>query len=77
MNAHRLFGEGVIRPIPRRRAAEAPSQGFMVCPPALMGRVGGAEWALGTQELYRLAYEQAKACLAPAWHIQSLLASAN
>ena len=34
-------------------------------------------WGLGMEEIYRLAYEQARACAAPAWHLQSLLSAAN
>ena len=29
------------------------------------------------QELYRLAYMQAKACVAPPWHLQNLLSAVN
>jgi|GEM_PF-2292923 len=77
MNAHRLFGEGEIRSVPRPRAADVSLQGFMVCPPALMARVGGLDLTMWTQDLYRLAHEQARARLAPAWHLQSLMASPN
>lgn len=80
MTAQRIFGEGEIGSIPRSRAAatEISVQGFMVCPTSLMvGRFGEMGFNLGVQELYRLAYEQAKACVAPPWHLQSLLSSAN
>ena len=81
MTAHRYFGEGEIRSIPRSRATatESTVQGFMACPPPLMmGRFGDMGFfSMGAQELYRLAYEQAKACVAPPWHLQSLLSGTN
>lgn len=85
MTGPRFFGEGEIGSIPRSRATvsttatEMSVQGFMACPPALMvGRIGELGFLnVATQELYRLAYEQAKACVAPPWHLQSLLASTN
>jgi hypothetical protein len=42
-----------------------------------MARFGETGFGLGVQELYRLAYEQAKACVAPPWHLQSLLSGTN
>ncbi|SIO27890.1 hypothetical protein SAMN05444166_3432 [Singulisphaera sp. GP187] len=83
MIAQRYFGEGEIGSIPRSRATGTATaisvQGFMACPPALMmGRFGEADvFSMGVQELYRLAYEQAKACVAPPWHLQSLLSGTN
>lgn len=77
MIAHRYFGEGEIRSIPRSRAAAVSVQGFMVCPPPLMAQFGASGFGLGTQEVYRLAYEQAKACVAPPWHLQSLVSATN
>jgi hypothetical protein len=77
MNAHRFFGEGEIRSIPRSRTADVSVQGFVVCPRPLMARFGETGFGLGVQEIYRLAYEQAKACVAPPWHLQSLLSGTN
>ncbi|WP_237722718.1 hypothetical protein [Singulisphaera acidiphila] len=51
----------------------------MACSPLMMmGRFGEPGFfSMGAQELYRLAYEQAKACVAPPWHLQSLLSGTN
>ncbi|AGA31235.1 hypothetical protein Sinac_7187 [Singulisphaera acidiphila DSM 18658] len=81
MTAPRFFGEGEIGSIPRSRATatEISVQGFMACSPLMMmGRFGEPGFfSMGAQELYRLAYEQAKACVAPPWHLQSLLSGTN
>ena len=53
------------------------TQGFMVCPCLPITGFSDPVYLLGAQEIYRLAYERAKACAAPPWHLQSLLSGVN
>jgi hypothetical protein len=67
MRAQGFFGEGEIVAPPRAVALvlAMPATGFVLCPPALMA----AFWAdRGVHEIYRLAYEQARAALRPSWY---------
>ena len=60
------------RPESSRR--RLPATGFILCPPALMP----AFWAhRGVQEIYRLAYEQARAAHRPSGYERLLRASCN
>jgi len=77
MKAHQFFGEGEIRSIPRSQGEPVSTQGFVVCPCSLMTGFSDPVYLLGAQELYRLAYERARACAAPPWHLQSLLSGVN
>ncbi len=73
MSAPRLFGEGEIATYPRRTAApQFSTEGFIMCPLPLRPQSGG--WM---EEVYRLAYEQAKACVLPPWHERNLFTCMN
>jgi hypothetical protein len=74
MQPHPVLGDGVILSQPRPSGAFSAA-GFAVCPAPLRPWVGMPDgWV---QEVYRLAYEQARAALLPPWHERSLLASPN
>ena len=74
MQVRGFFGEGEIIAPPRVIAPALPATGFILCPPALMP----AFWAhRGVQEIYRLAYEQARAAHRPSGYERLLRASCN
>ena len=77
MKAHQFFGEGEIGVIPRSPSAAVATRGFVVFPCSLMTNANDPVFLMGAQEVYRLAYERAKACAAPPWHLRSLLAGVN
>lgn len=75
MMAHRFFGEGEIAPLPRPELPAPSATAFVLCPvPMMMGAEGPWCWA---NELYRIAYEQARAAVSPPWHLRMLLACPN
>jgi hypothetical protein len=65
MQVRGIFGEGEIITPPRVDARALLAVGFVVCPVAFqhLFQPGGA-----AQELYRLAYEQARAALDLSWY---------
>jgi hypothetical protein len=74
MRRGRLFGEGEIWPLPRPATPAYSAAGFVACPAALQAKVGASGWV---QDLYRLAYEQARAEVGPSWYERSRWASVN
>jgi hypothetical protein len=76
MNVLSSFGEGQIIVPPQNDAPAFPATGiaFILCPLPLPFAAWGHPGAL---EIYRLAYEQARAALRPSWYEQLLRASRN
>ena len=75
MHFNRLSGDGVFLNPPRSTEATPTIGAFVVLPgslPCCFGRPTG-----GVDDLYRLAYQQARAALAPPWHERQWLASSN
>jgi hypothetical protein len=65
MQVRGFFGEGQIIAPPRVEAPAMPAAGFVVCPLALQTAF---RCDSGFQEIYRLAYERARAALRPSWY---------
>jgi hypothetical protein len=75
MQSHRFFGEGQIIAPPRPSAPEFVPAGFVLCPVALRPSFpGAAGWA---SEVYRMAYEQARASARTSWYERVGRASLN
>lgn len=77
MKAHSYFGEGEIGSVPRVSVVAVSAVGFTAFPIAVAGPFGDPVFQSGAQEIYRRAYEQARACASPAWHLCSLLSAKN
>jgi hypothetical protein len=74
MQVRGYFGEGEIIAPPRSEACAVPVQGFVMCPLALQ-LLFHYDW--GVQELYWLAYEQARAARCRSWYERLLRAPWN
>jgi hypothetical protein len=74
MQVRGYFGEGEIIAPPRAGAIEWPVTGFVICPLALQSLF---LYDRGVQEIYRLAYEQARATHRPTWYEQLLRTPRN
>jgi hypothetical protein len=76
MDHNRLFGDGVSLIQPRSTdTAQMMPGAFVVCPWTLQPCFGTpAGWV---EDVYRLAYQQARTALLPPWHERILLASFN
>jgi hypothetical protein len=78
MQVREIFGEGESLLVGGRTEPAVSAAGFVVCPAPLMGAHcmvgGGAGW---TQELYRLAHEQARAALRASLYERAWAASRN
>lgn len=75
MFVHRFLGEGAIESYPRPVGPTFSGEGFVVCPMPLQSAFGQADPRVA--EVYLLAYERAKACVASPWHERSFTASWN
>jgi hypothetical protein len=75
MAGQRYYGDGVMTPVFRTSAPALSAAGFTVCPLAVCPV--GADAGRWAQDVYRLAYEQARAALLPPRHERLLLASPN
>jgi hypothetical protein len=65
MQVRRIFGEGQIIAPPRIDAPAMPATGFVMCPIAFPCAL---QVDCGIEEIYRLAYEQARSALRPTWY---------
>jgi hypothetical protein len=76
MDHNRLLGDGVSLIQPRSTDTTQIMPGaFLVCPWSLQPCVvAPSGWV---EEVYHLAYQQARTALLPPWHERSLLASLN
>jgi len=74
MQVRGYFGEGQIIAPPRVEARALPGTGFVVCPPGLRD---GSQEGCGLEEIYRMAYERARAALRPSWYVQLSRACPN
>ena len=73
MNRARFFGEGTIDPLPRPERPALSAAAFVACPAALRP-AANAGWV---EDLYRLAFEQARAAVTPSWYERSRRVSLN
>jgi hypothetical protein len=74
MQVRVYFGEGEIIAPPRSEACVLPVKGFVICPLALQ-LLFHYDW--GVQDVYRLAYEQARAAHCPSWYERLLRTPRN
>ena len=74
MPVRAYFGEGEIVAPPRVNTVEWPSTGFVMCPLALQTLF---LYDRGVQEMYVLAYEQARAAHRPTWYEQLIRTPQN
>ena len=74
MHHARFFGEGETWPLPRPEAPAFSAAGFMVCPAPLRPQGAKMGWM---EDLYRLAYAQARVEVTPSWYDRARLASVN
>jgi hypothetical protein len=74
MQVRGYFGEGEIIAPPRGETLAWPLEGFVMCPLALQMLF---QYDRGVQELYWLAYEQARAAHRPSWYEQLLRTPRN
>ena len=74
MQVRGYFGEGEIIAPPRSEASAVPVQGFVMCPLALQLLF---HYDGGVQQLYWLAYEQARAAHRGSWYERLLRTPRN
>jgi hypothetical protein len=74
MQVRGYFGEGEIVAPPRFGVSAPTAVGFVACPLALQSLF---LYDRGIQELYRLAYELARAAHRPTWYDQLIRPSLN
>jgi hypothetical protein len=75
MDHERPSGDGFSLIQPRSSKMTMSPGAFVICP--CMLPTGGRSPDGGVEDVYRLAYEQARAALLPPWHERHLLASFN
>ncbi|WP_422927105.1 hypothetical protein [Singulisphaera sp. PoT] len=74
MPVSRIFGEGELSTVTRPAPQAISAQGFMACPVPMQGQFAMTGWM---QEVYRLAYERAQACVQAPWHESHLFTCMN
>jgi hypothetical protein len=75
MDHNRLLGDGVSLFQPRSTDTMLMPGAFVVCPWSFQPGFGAPSGWI--EEVYHLAYRQARTALLPPWHERSLLASFN
>jgi hypothetical protein len=75
MHHHRFRSQLSLEQSPRSRQPQAVSNGFMLCPPALLPQGPGTQHVW--QHIYRLAFEQAQAVVRPSVLERYLVTSWN
>jgi len=74
MQVRGIFGEGEMIAPPRVDALASLATGFVMCPLALQQVFQGD---CAVQEVYRLAYERARAAFRPSWYHRLYHAARN